>query len=438
MIVCEQMLSGNNFILRGARVIDPFTGEDAVRDIGVMGGVLCDPADVLDPVTLDLSGLALSPGFIDIHVHLRQPGNTAAETIATGTMAAAAGGFTAILSMPNTSPACDNASTVEYLRRHTAVDAKVRVFHCGCLTRNYEGEAMAPIGSLKKAGVTALSDDGRCVQDHNLMRHIVQYAKNFDLPVLDHCEDNFLKSDGYMHEGKWSVLLGMKGMPSSAEELMVSRNIILAREIDWDIHIQHISALESVEAVRRARAAGIRITAEATPHHIALTDDYIRRYDTNYKMNPPLRTEEDRMAVIEALADGTVTVIATDHAPHTETSKLVEFDQAPFGIVGLETAFPVCMTELVHKGYLTLPQLISKLTKGPAEVLKLGNRSLEIGNPADITIFDPDAEYTIDKDKFFSLSRNTPFHGMTVKGKIRGTMVYGRLVYSDLAAGQQK
>ncbi len=433
------MIEGiNNFILRNAHVIDPYTNEDAIRDIGIMDGMLTDPEKVLNPLEIDLQGMVAAPGFIDVHVHLRQPGNTAAETIATGTKAAAAGGFTGIVPMPNTTPACDSASTIEYLRRHTAVDSVVRVYPCGCLTKNYAGEEMAPIGGLKNAGVMALSDDGRCVQNHDLMRHIVEYAKSFNLPVLDHCEDNFLKGPGTVHEGKWSILCGLEGMPSATEELMVERDIILARMADWKIHIQHISAKESVAAVRRARKEGVKITAEATPHHIALTDEKIYNYDTNYKMNPPLRTETDRQAIIDALADGTITIIATDHAPHTLTAKMVEFDVAPFGIIGLETAVPICLTELYHTGRLSLMQLISKFTLGPTELLNIADHSLTNGNPADITIFDPDFEYVIDKEKFYSKSRNTPFHGMKVKGKVFGTMVCGRLVFDDLAERRTK
>ncbi len=428
------MIEGiNNFILRNARVVDPYTGEDAVRDIGVMDGMLVEPECVLNPLTVDLENLVAAPGFIDMHVHLRQPGNTAAETIATGTMAAAAGGFTGIVPMPNTNPACDSTATIEYLRRHTAVDGVVRVYPCGCLTKGFAGEEMAPIGNLKTAGVMALSDDGRCVQNHDLMRHILEYAKSFELPVLDHCEDNSLKGSGVMHEGQLSMLLGMNGIPSLSEELMVARDVMLARLVGWKIHIQHVSAKESVELIRRARAAGIMVTAEATPHHISLTDEFIRKYDTNYKMNPPLRTETDRQAIIAALADNTITVIATDHAPHTATSKLVEFDVAPFGIVGLETALPICLTELYHAGHLGLMQLISKFTAGPTDILGIGNHALKVGNPADITIFDPEEEYVIDKESFYTKSRNTPFHGMRVKGRVRGTMVCGRLVYDMLA-----
>ncbi len=427
------MIDRTNYILRGGRVIDPFRQIDRVMDIGIMDGVIVEPDAVLDPTELDLTGLVVAPGFIDLHVHLRQPGNTAAETIATGTRAAAAGGFTAIVPMPNTNPAADNSGQIEYLRRHIATDAVVKVHPCGCMTKSFAGEEMAPIGALKAAGVAALSDDGRCIQNHDLMRHVVEYARSFQLPILDHCEDNYLKGDGVMHEGKWSVLLGMNGMPGAAEELMVSRDAILARMTDWKIHLQHISTAESVNILRTARRNGIRLTGEVTPHHIALTDECIKRFDTNYKMNPPLRSEEDRQALLTGLADGTITVIATDHAPHTATAKLVEFDDAPFGIIGLETALPITLTELYHTGILSLSELIAKFTVGPCEVLGFEHNSLAVGNPADVTIFDPDCEYEIDADTFQSKSRNTPFHGRKVKGRAKATIVCGRLVYNNLA-----
>ena len=282
---------------------------------------------------------------------------------------------------------------------------------------------MSAIGSLAAAGAVALSDDGRCVQDHQLMRHIVHYSKTFNLPILDHCGDTFLEAEGVMNEGQWSVLLGMKGMPGAAEELMIYRDIILSRLTDWKIHMQHVSARESVKILRQARSEGIRVSGEATPHHIALTDVEIKRFDSNYKMNPPLRSEEDRQAILEGLADDTLTVIATDHAPHTMTAKMVEFDYAPFGIIGLETAFPVCCTELYHKQVLSLPHLISKFTKGPAEVLGLDIGNLKIGNPADITILDVDAEHVIDPSTFHSKSRNR------AKGRVVGTLVNGKFVH---------
>ena len=418
-----------DLILKNARVIDPARGIDSIGDIAVSNGVIIEAKDARDPEVVDLTGKVLSPGFIDVHVHLRQPGNTAAETVATGSMAAAAGGFTSIVAMPNTNPAADTAGSIELLKRTAAESAVVRVLPCGNMTKGGKGEEMAGIGSLKAAGVVALSDDGKCIQDHALMRHVVEYAKSFDLPILDHCEENTLAAGGVMHEGKWSVLLGFNGISSASEELMVARNIILARQIDWKIHMQHISAAESVALLRRARKRGIRVTGEATPHHITLTDQCIKKFDTNYKMNPPLRSESDRLAVIEGLADGTLTAIATDHAPHTQTAKMVEFDHAPFGIIGLETALPLSFTELVTKGVLTIPQLIEKFTTGPADILGMKNYSLAVGNPADITVIDPEAKWTIDKNKFYSKARNTPFDGFAVQGQVVMTVVDGKVVF---------
>lgn len=418
-----------NYIFENARVIDPVQNLDAVTDIAVADGKVADPAHVKYAERIDLKGKVLTPGFVDLHVHLRHPGNTAAETIHTGTLAAAAGGFTSIVAMPNTSPCADNPGTIHFVLTHAEHEGVVKVLPCGAMTKNLEGKEMSAIGSLKAAGAVALSDDGRCVQDHQLMRHIVHYSKTFDLPILDHCGDKLLEAEGVMNEGQWSVLLGMKGMPCAAEELMIYRNIILSRLTDWKIHMQHVSAKESVKILRQARKDGIRVSGEATPHHIALTDAEIKRFDSNYKMNPPLRSEEDRQALLEGLADDTLTVIATDHAPHTTTAKMVEFDYAPFGIIGLETAFQICCTELYHKGVLSLPHLISKLTKGPAEVLGLDIGNLKIGNPADITILDIDRENVIDPAAFKSKSRNTPFGGYKAKGCVAGTLVNGKFVY---------
>ncbi len=418
-----------NYIFENARVIDPVQNLDTVTDLAVADGRIADPAHVKYAERIDLKGKVLTPGFVDLHVHLRHPGNTAAETIHTGTLAAAAGGFTSIVAMPNTSPCADNPGTIHFVLTHAEHEGVVKVLPCGAMTKNLEGKEMSAIGSLKAAGAVALSDDGRCVQDHQLMRHIVHYSKTFDLPILDHCGDKLLEAEGVMNEGQWSVLLGMKGMPGAAEELMIYRNIILSRLTDWKIHMQHVSAKESVKILRQARKDGIRVSGEATPHHIALTDAEIKRFDSNYKMNPPLRSEEDRQALLEGLADDTLTVIATDHAPHTMTAKMVEFDYAPFGIIGLETAFQICCTELYHKGVLSLPHLISKLTKGPAEVLGLDIGNLKIGNPADITILDIDRENVIDPATFKSKSRNTPFGGYKAKGCVAGTLVNGKFVY---------
>ncbi len=417
------------YLFRNARVIDPGNGIDSIGDIGVRDGYIERPEKLKNPLVFDLTGKVLSPGFIDLHVHLRQPGNTQAETIATGTAAAAAGGFTSIVAMPNTTPAADNAGAIEFLRQNAASQGVVRVLPCGNMTREGKGLEMAGIGSLKSAGVVALSDDGCCIQNHALMRHVVEYAKAFDLPILDHCEDKQLAENGVMHEGKWSVLLGMNGISGAAEELMVARNIILARQIDWHIHMQHVSVKESVELLRSARARKIKVSGEATPHHLALTDECIKRYDTNYKMNPPLRDESDRQALIAGVADGTISAIATDHAPHTRTAKEVEFDSAPFGIIGLETALPVCYTVLVNSGAVDLPGLIRLFTCGPAEVLRFNHYDLSPGSAADLTVIDPAAKFTIDRDSFLSKARNTPFHGMPVQCRVEMTMVGGKIVY---------
>ena len=419
----------SELLLKNARIVDPARNIDKVGDLAIADGVIVEVSELKDPEVIDLTGKVLSPGFIDVHVHLRQPGNTTAETIASGSMAAAAGGFTSIVAMPNTNPAADTAGAIEYLHSIAAEQAVVKVLPCGNMTKGGKGEEMAGIGSLKKAGVVALSDDGKCIQDHGLMRHVVEYAKSFNLPIMDHCEETTLAAGGVMNEGKWSVLLGMNGISKASEELIIARNIIFAREIGWKIHMQHVSTRESVDMIRRARAKGIPVTGEATPHHLSLTDECVKKFDTNYKMNPPLRSEDDRQALIEGVADGTITVIATDHAPHTETAKLVEFDHAPFGIIGLETALPVCFTQLVVPGIISIPQLIAKMTIGPAEVLGIENYDLAVGKAADITVFDPEAEYVVDKSKFYSKSRNTPFDGMKVRGQINLTVVDGKIVY---------
>ena len=419
----------SDILFKNARIIDPVRNIDTKGDLGVSDGRIADCGKLKNPEVIDLAGKVLTHGFLDVHVHLRQPGNTNAETIATGTMAAAAGGFTTIVAMPNTKPAADTVGAIELLRQTALQQAVVNVLPCGCMTVNSEGKEMAPIGSLKSAGIAALSDDGKCVQDHALMRHIVEYAKSFDLPILDHCEETTLAAGGVMNEGKWSVLLGFNGISGASEELIVARNIILSRMVDWKIHMQHISVKESVELIRQARKRGIKVTGEATPHHITLTDEKIKTFDTNYKMNPPLRSEEDRVALIEGIADDSITVIATDHAPHTTTAKMVEFDYAPFGIIGLETAFPLCYTELVKKGVIGLPKLLEKLIAGPADVMGIKNFDLSEGNAADIVVIDPDAQYVIDKESFKSKARNTPFDGMSVFGRIERTLVNGKTVY---------
>ncbi len=424
-------MNNNNYILKGGRVVDPTLGIDEIKDIAVSNGKIIELNKSDGFEIIDVSNSIVAPGFIDLHVHLRQPGGNHKETIKTGTMAAAAGGFTSIVSMPNTTPVADTPATIEYIRRHTEDDGIIKVLPCGSMTKNREGNNMSSIGGLKKAGIVALSDDGTCIQNNATMHNIVEYAKTFKLPILDHCEDEELVAGGVMHKGYWSTVLGMKGIASSAEEIIIARNVIIARDTDWKIHIQHISTKESVELVKNAQAKNIQITAEVTPHHITLTDEEIKHYNTNHKMSPPLRTEADRLALIEGLKENTISVIATDHAPHTESEKLVEFDNAPFGIVGLETAVPICLTELYHKKVLSMTDFVAKFTSGPAEVLGMDIGNLKIGQNADITIFNPNQDNTIDKYKFHSKSMNTPFHGYKAKGKVLATIVDGKCVYSS-------
>lgn len=428
------MRNNNEYVLANGRVLDPSSETDAIKDIGVSGGVIVDPSTISTPEVFDLDGLSVTPGFIDLHTHLRQPGRTDAETIATGTRAAAAGGFTTIVAMPNTSPSADNVGTLEYIRKHANDEGVVNVLLCAAMTKGLKGEEMTSIGSLKQFGVVALTDDGMCVQNHELMRHIMEYASSFDLPILDHCEDAVLSGDGVMHEGHWSTLLGLRGIPAASEELMVARDLILAEMTGARVHVQHISSAGSVRLVRDAQARGVKVTAEATPHHISLDDENLKAFDSNFKMKPPLMSQEHIQAIIEGLVDGTISAIATDHAPHTKTSKLVEFDYAPFGIVGLETAFPIAMTELVVTKRLSLLQLIEKFTTGPAKILGIDAGTLKQGSKADITILSPDAESIVDSSKFQSKSNNTPFDGREVRGKIVATIVNGEVVHGALVA----
>lgn len=413
--------------IKNGRVIDPANGVDEIRDIFIEAGKIVESAG---GEVIDATGKLVVPGLIDMHVHLREPGRSDKETIETGTRCAARGGFTSIVCMPNTAPAADNAGTIAFIKQRAEAVGCVNVFPAGAITKELKGEELASIGSLKKAGCVAITDDGRCVQNNELMRRAVEYAKMFDLPVLDHCQDYSLAADGVMHEGRWSVALGLRGWPATAEDIIVARNVLLSELTDWHIHCQHISSGRSVQLIREARRRGVKISAEACPHHFTLTDECVKTYDTNFKMNPPLRSERDRDALLEGLADGTIECIASDHAPHCTYEKEVEFDFAPFGIIGLETELALSL-ELVRKKLLALPRLIEKFTVNPARLLRLDKGSLSVGKDADVTIIDPDREWTYDVEQSASKARNSPFHGWRLRGKAVTTIVAGKIVWKE-------
>ena len=419
--------------IQNGRVIDPAHGIDEVRDLFVAGGVIVDHRPV-GAQAIDATGRVVTPGLIDIHVHFREPGQSHKETIATGARAAAMGGFTTVVCMPNTNPVADSPATIAWIQERAA-KACVNVLCTGAITRGIAGEEMSPIGALAAAGVVALTDDGHCIQNHGVMRRAVEYARQFGLPVMDHCQEATLSADGVMNEGEWSTRLGLPGWPSLAEDLIVARNILLAEETDHPIHCQHISSARSVRLLREARKRGVPITAEACPHHISLTDEGLKSFDTNFKVNPPLRTPADIDEIIAGIADGTITILASDHAPHATYEKEVELDHAPFGMLGLETELAVFLEILLHqRKALTLSRIIAMLTINPARLLRLDRGTLSVGAPADITILDPDHAWTYDKNNSPSLSRNTPFHGMELRGRALHTIVGGRSVW-DLKNG---
>lgn len=453
----------NALLLAGGRVIDPANRLDKVTDVLLCAGKVAaigpEAASKAPPGVerFEAAGQVVCPGLIDLHVHLREPGQTAKETIATGTAAAARGGFTSVLCMPNTSPAIDNAGTVALITDIAEEQGSVNVFITGAITKGIGGEELAPIGSLKQAGVIAITDDGHCVQNNELMRRALEYAAMFDLPVLDHCQDYSLVTDGVMHEGYWSTALGLRGWPSAGEEMIVARNVLLAEKTGTHVHCQHLSSAGSVQLLRDARKRGIKISGEACPHHFTLTDSAIAgsdkfwstdgkgvfgfgdprfsqpswpAYDTNFKMNPPLRSGKDREAILEGIADGTIEVLGSDHAPHCGYEKEVEFDYAPFGIIGLETELALSLMQLYHTQRLSLPDLISRFTVGPARILRLNKGTLGIGADADVTVFDPDAEWVFDRSASASKSSNSPFIGWRLKGKPVATIVGGKMAWS--------
>jgi len=431
------------FLLKGGRVVDPVNGRNGVFDLLIVDGRIAKvgrdlPVEPGTTVFEVPAGFVVCPGLIDMHVHLREPGQEHKETVATGTAAAVAGGFTAVACMPNTEPVNDNAGITEYILKKAAEANLARVYPIGAVSRGQKGEQLADIAELKQAGCVALTDDGRPVATAMLMRRALEYASMFDLPVIEHCEEQTLKGDGVAHEGYHAAVLGLRGIPSEAESIMALRDIALAELTGGVVHIAHMSARQTLDAVRYGKARGARVTCEVTPHHFVLTDDLLAAplaYDTNVKMNPPLRAPADRDAIQQGLADGSVDVIATDHAPHHYDEKQVEFDRAPFGITGLETAVSLCFDRLVHPGIVSLARLIELLSVNPARILRIPGGSLTEGAPADVTILAPDLAVTVTAARMRSKSRNTPFDGWTLRGGVAATIVGGRTVYVNDIAG---
>lgn len=447
----------NSLLLTGGRVIDPANRLDITADLLILNGkIAAVGADAAQQAPRDIEkydakGLVVCPGLVDLHVHFREPGQTAKENIATGTAAAARGGFTSVVCMPNTSPSIDNAGTVALIHERAKSQGVVNVFVSGAITKGIAGEELAPIGSLKRAGVVAITDDGHCIQNNELMRRACEYAKMFDLTVMDHCQDYALVTTGVMHEGNWSTRLGLQGWPAAGEEMIVARNILLAELTGARVHCQHLSAAGSVDLIRAAKKRGVPISGEACPHHYTLTDAAIAgsekfwaedgkgifgfadraelpswpNYDTNFKMNPPLRSARDREAILEGIVDGTIEILCSDHAPHCDFEKEVEFDYAPFGITGLEVEFSLALMQLYHAKRLGLSDLIAKYTVAPAKLLKLAKGTLSVGADADVTVFDPDREWVWERSATASKSQNNPFYGWPLKGKAVATIVGG-------------
>ena len=420
-------------IIRNGRVIDPAFGTDKIADVFIRNGAIVAVGENLDAsggtAEYDASGCIVSPGFIDMHVHLREPGFEHSETIETGSRAAAAGGFTSICPMPNTQPVNDNATVTSYIRDRAERHAVVNVFPIGAITKNSAGEELAAIGSMKQAGAVAISDDGRPVMNARVMRRAMEFANAFDIPVIDHCEDLHLSAGGDMHEGIASVRMGLRGIPAASEDVMVARDILLAELTGARFHVAHISSRRSVQMAAFAKGKGLKVTCEATPHHFSLSDCDMPPYDSNYKMKPPLRSSCDVSAVVEGIVSGAVDVIATDHAPHPGSEKMQEFERCPFGIIGLETALGVALERLVHTGRISLLRMVEMFTMGPERILNLGRGRLAPGLPADLTIFDPERNWTYDVNRSFSKSRNSPFDGHTFRGGPVATIVSGSVVW---------
>jgi dihydroorotase len=428
-----------SILLQGGRVVDPSQKIDRVADVLLVGDTVEAVGErIAESVqaregreTIDCSGLVVAPGFIDVHCHLREPGREEVETIATGARAAAAGGFTAVCAMPNTDPVTDNQAAVGFIIRQSTIANAARVYPIGAISVGQRGESLAEFGEMVAAGAVAVSDDGRPVASAHLMRTALEYARTFGIPVADHCEEPTLAKGGAMNEGVVSARLGLKGVPSEAEEIMAIRDILLARRTGGHVHLCHMSTRGSVELIRWGKERGIKVTAEVCPHHISLTEDAVEGYNTNAKMNPPLRTSDDVAALQEAVRDGTIDLIATDHAPHHYDEKEREFADAPNGIIGLETALAVNLTWLVRSGIIDVSTLVEKMSCAPARVFHLPGGSLRRGSPADVTVFAPDEEWVVDPTRFRSKGRNTPYTGKTLRGRVRATIVGGRVAHRD-------
>jgi dihydroorotase len=427
-------------LVRGGRVIDPAASVDAVQDVLIEHGKIVRLGTRLTPpqgaTEIDAAGKWVCPGFIDMHVHLREPGHEYKETVATGTRAAAAGGFTAVCCMANTEPVNDNRAVTDYIRAKAQSEGVVRVYPIGAVTRGLAGKELAELAELAEAGCVGFSDDGRCVMNAELYRRAMEYTLPFGAPVISHAEDHTLARAGCMNEGVVSTELGLPGIPSAAEDVMVARDIVLAELTGAHVHIAHLSTAGAVRLVREAKARGVRVTAEVTPHHLLLTEEAVRSWDANTRMAPPLRTKRDTEALIEALADGTIDCVATDHAPHALSEKEGEFDQAANGIVGLETAVALLLDRLVRPGVLPVATLVSRLSRDPARLLRLPGGALGVGAPADLTLIDPDGTVTIDPKLFQSKSRNTPFAGWRATGRPWKTIVGGNVVWQFREEGR--
>ncbi|MDR3561065.1 MAG: dihydroorotase [Negativicutes bacterium] len=421
-------------LLKGGRIIDPSQKIDKIADLLIDGSRIAGVGEGLtdsDAQVLDATGMVVAPGLVDMHVHLREPGHEAKEDFASGTRAAAAGGFTTVACMPNTRPVVDNSVLVNGLIRRAELEGLVNVKVIGALTKGQEGKELAEIGDMLQAGAVAISDDGHYVDSARLLRTGLEYAGMFGGVIISHAEDETLAGDGFMHEGAVSAMLGLRGRPTVSEDIAVARDLMLAEYTDCRIHIAHVSTKGAVELIRQAKARGVKVTAEATPHHLTLTDEAVVDFDPATKVNPPLRSADHVAAVVDGLKDGTLDILVTDHAPHAFEEKDVEFRYAPSGFAGLETSLGVVLTALYHSGAFSLSEIIERMAVAPARIFALEAGSLKIGSPADIVIFDPDAEWTVDSSKFYTRGKCTPFEGKTLKGRAVATIAGGRLVMRD-------